>query len=121
MPVAGFTGTRTGMSVRQALQFREVIRWLRPGEFHHGGAVGADMQAAAALEAMLNLVVWQSTIVVHPAGRQPLMRNRAIVAACDILIAAPETDTEQLRSGTWATVRYARQAVKPVIMLSRGN
>lgn len=50
----------------------------------------------------------------------PLVRNRNIVAACDVLIAAPETDKEQQRSGTWATVRYARAAGKPVVMLSRG-
>ena len=50
----------------------------------------------------------------------PLVRNRNIVRAVDIMIAAPATDKEELRSGTWATVRYCRQARKPVIMLSRG-
>lgn len=57
--------------------------------------------------------------MVHPAGDDPLARNRRIVAAVDVLIAAPETDREELRSGTWATIRYARAAGKPVVMLSR--
>ena len=46
--------------------------------------------------------------------REPLpylVRNRAIVAeGIDGLIAAPKGWVEEQRSGTWATIRYARQA-----------
>ena len=44
----------------------------------------------------------------------PLERNRIIAERCDALLACPSEPTEQLRSGTWATVRYARKAGKPV-------
>jgi len=99
------------------------------GEFHHGDCVGADEEAhAIALEAQ-----WQ--VVVHPpvvdllrafcTGRGVtvlptegyLERNRAIVAACDLLVAAPETDEEKMRSGTWMTVRSARRTGKEVFVL----
>jgi hypothetical protein len=39
----------------------------------------------------------------------PLERNKRIVGGSDLLIAAPRGFTEEVRSGTWATVRYARE------------
>ena len=51
------------------------------------------------------------------AEKRYLERNRDIVDACDILIACPRTLKEELRSGTWATVRYARKVGKPVAIL----
>ena len=117
----GFTGTRKGMSEAQRAQLHAVIDWLWIGrrddrEFRHGAAIGADLQAVDIASRWAN-----AAIVAHPANGQPLARNRAIVAASDILIAAPESDTEQLRSGTWATVRYARRKGIPIVMLSRGE
>lgn len=47
----------------------------------------------------------------------PLARNRIIARYCDHLLAAPATVKEVRRSGTWATVRYAREARKPVTIL----
>jgi hypothetical protein len=121
----GFTGTRKGMTAGQKTQLRDFFYAITLNgddaaeykhEFHHGCAVGADTEAAAAARRH------KCIVFEHPIdARGPLERNRDIVAACDLLIAAPETDTEQLRSGTWATVRYARAAGKPVVMLSRGR
>ena len=37
-------------------------------------------------------------------------RNERLIAHADKLIAFPETATEQIRSGTWATIRRARRA-----------
>lgn len=48
----------------------------------------------------------------------PLERNHRIVDACDVLIACPKDAQEQLRSGTWATVRYARKQGKRVIVIT---
>ena len=49
--------------------------------------------------------------------RPPLDRNRIIARCADRLLAAPATLTEILRSGTWATVRYAHAAGRPVTIL----
>lgn len=138
----GFTGTRKGMSTSQLNQLRCVLYGLKQiVEFHHGGAEGADKQADA-------FVSFGDTIpiVLHPCpgvvgektlGRNrratynghdvewrealpPLTRNQNIVHEVDLLIAAPEADMETVRSGTWATVRYARRKRIPIVMLSRG-
>jgi hypothetical protein len=43
-----------------------------------------------------------------------LVRNHEIVDDSQVLIAAPKEFTEQLRSGTWATIRYARKIGRTV-------
>jgi predicted Rossmann fold nucleotide-binding protein DprA/Smf involved in DNA uptake len=59
-------------------------------------------------------------VIAYPATKgHELERNHLIVAACDVLNAAPLQDEEILRSGTWATIRYARKAGKTVIQLKR--
>ena len=37
--------------------------------------------------------------------------------ATDTLVAAPKEDEEVVRSGTWATVRYARKAGRVVLVV----
>ena len=132
----GFTGTRRGMTERQ---LRKLKRFLeRPASgivaFHHGDCVGADAQAHALVERTCPAV----SIFIHPPSNGalrafsvvPMMhesshghvfppapymtRNRAIVDACDVLIATPNSTSEAIRSGTWATVRYARIRGVPV-------
>lgn len=113
--IVSFTGTRQGMSTAQKRQLQYVLYGLRTvTQFHHGAAEGADREAAAFAATALK-------VVAHPAGDDPLARNRELVNICDVLIAAPRTDEEELRSGTWATIRYARAVGKPIIMLSRGK
>lgn len=115
----GFTGTRKGMSPLQMTLCPKVLAWLGANNsdmaFHHGVAEGADQQAE------LYAQIEGYRIVEYPAGRDPLARNQEIVAAVDILIAAPEKDLEELRSGTWATIRYARKRGIPIILLPRGR
>ncbi len=118
----GFTGTRKGMSPVQKDQLRMVLLALTEAnerhEFHHGAAEGADWEADAMTVSLDRNI--RRTRHEFDGDGSPLERNLRIVKASDILIAAPDTDKEQLRSGTWATVRYARKARKPVVMLSRG-
>lgn len=126
----GFTGTQAGMSNRQKAEFKKLIRGAT--ELHHGDCIGADEEAhLIAMEVGL-------TIGVHPPSdpkkrafvttrngdatyspKPYLMRNRDIVDTTDELIAAPLTNQEQLRSGTWSTVRYARRIGKKVTVLPR--
>jgi len=41
------------------------------------------------------------------------VRNQDIVRASDYIIVGPKSETEQLRSGTWATYRFARKRKVP--------
>lgn len=125
----GFTGTRYGMSTRQKLELRKKLAGAT--EFHHGDCVGADAEAD---EIARDLDVG---VVIHPPEdpkqrafcRQPgdlilrpkpyLDRNKDIVNSVDLLIAAPRTMEEEVRSGTWSTIRYARRINKQLVILRR--
>lgn len=120
--IVGFTGTRRGMSVMQVSRFGQLIRDLDVTEFHHGDCVGADFEAA-------EIIVHQFLdikIVIHPPDltqfrafmplrpgderrtlRPYIERNHVIVRGCQHLIVAPLTNEQVVRSGTWATYRYA--------------
>ena len=126
--VIGFTGTREGMSNTQLVELTEFLEKYKTWydvEFRHGDCIGADEQAHLIASA------FGFRIVVHPPNdtmlraycafaeeiRSPkafLTRNHDIVDASDIVIAAPRTSVEELRSGTWATIRYARKTGKRV-------
>lgn len=118
----GFTGTRRGMTGAQRVTLRELlqIQWLGPGTtLHHGGVTGEDRHGSWAgakgadrQAAMLAQSLGYRTLMHLPTGHDPadyIARNHAIVDACDELIATPGGTREELRSGTWATVRYARK------------
>lgn len=127
----GFTGTRRGMTASQWASFTALIRKFcqkyERVEFHHGQCIGADEEAASIAK---ELGCW---IVSHPptnqkamsdfafdesrAPRPYLQRNHGIVDEADVMLAAPGEIEEQLRSGTWATIRYARRSGKPAEIL----
>jgi hypothetical protein len=136
----GFTGTRKGMSHKQIEDF---VNWMEDhyddklDEFHHGDCEGADEEAYdVARDYFTKIVVHPPIETKHRAYtvgeywslympreygyRKPkeyLERNHDIVDETDILIAAPQTLEEELRSGTWATIRYARKMNKPIVIL----
>lgn len=60
-----------------------------------------------------NYAALRSVLTAAP----PLARNRLIIGAADRLLACPATPDEVLRSGTWSTIRYARQAGKSVTLV----
>lgn len=122
----GFTGTRRGMTPRQ----QEKLKALLPEGccFHHGDCIGADAQAhEIARQKRCTLILHPCTIIGQRAycpradvvhlPKPPLTRNRDIVEAVDWLIAAPATAHEVLRSGTWATIRYARKVNRQIRIL----
>lgn len=128
--IIGFTGARSGMSFDQRVNVRELLLQLHPTEVRHGDCVGSDAQFHDIASETLPLL-----IVIHPPSNDSarafcrstytrvlpalpyLERNKAIVNASDILIATPATATEELRSGTWSTIRYARKTDKRVIVI----
>jgi len=126
----GFTGTQSGMVLPQHERLMHILEDLdSPGmgiaEFHHGDCIGADAEAH---DIALHLGI---AIILHPPDNEDkrafckdssgdrlpkpyLVRNREIVDACDIILACPKGPVEELRSGTWFTIRYAKSLKKPV-------
>ena len=123
----GFTGTQHGMSPLQHRKLAAILRGLDVSEFHHGDCIGSDAEAHAIAQSL------GIRMVVHPpendakrafvtlsrgtaqrhaddirVPRPYLKRNHDIVSACKLLIAAPKQHREQRRSGTWATIRFAK-------------
>jgi len=127
----GFSGTRHGMTQRQRNVFTNYIKRERPTILDHGGCIGGDAQAHAITRYVLRLAclvnVWPTDgewcaripesegVVVHDP-MPPLDRNRVIVNRVDVMFIAPLTAFEQIRSGTWATYRYARTVGRQVIV-----
>jgi len=122
----GFTGTQVGMTVAQVVSLMKHLRLLE-GEFHHGDCVGADEQASEAASG------FGLKTVSHPPDNPSkrafsendetkeekpyLKRNHDIVDTTDYLIATPRGTAEEVRSGTWATVRYALKQEKLVVII----
>lgn len=124
----GFTGTRFGMKAAQLDAYRRrfiALDGAHSLEFHHGDCIGADAEAH-------DIAIGRgTTIVIHPpiktkhrawkeqAGvllppQSHFARNRAIVDACDLLIATPKDPVWQPRGGTWYTIDYACKQKKPL-------
>lgn len=122
MSYIGFTGSRTGMTDAQKVTMARLLAELRPKQVHHGDAIGSDADFHALARAT------SAVVVVHPPEDEKdrafctgdrtlpalpyLERNKAIVNACTVLIATPDSEKEQVRSGTWSTIRYAAREKK---------
>lgn len=120
----GFTGTQRGMRPRQLEAVRQLL--CNVTTLHLGDCIGADADAYKEATAL------GIKTIGHPPSnaskranckydeelpaRPYLMRNADIAfAGVDGLIAAPADFTVNvLRSGTWATIRYARSLKRRV-------
>lgn len=131
----GFTGTREGMTEQQldTLDFwlEYVTLKLKSCVSHHGDCVGADAQFHFRTRSF-----GFKDVYIHPPSNgskranchwidkhaivlpeQPyLERNRVIVDASELMLAAPKSATED-DSGTWATIRYSKQVKCPIILI----
>lgn len=129
--ILGFTGTRKGMKGAQYAALNQLLRKLYYDDIHHGGALGADLEfhqmmlkdTRARLRCKIYIhptfgfqrplfecddPYWGRNIVVYNE-MTPLTRDIAIANEIDTLIACPDSMKERLRSGTWFTVRKARE------------
>lgn len=122
----GFTGTHKGMTEFQRKEVNYTLTHRLPSEVHHGDCIGADTD-------FHNLCLNEYPIIIHPSNlitrawnkgaditlepKPPLVRNHNIVDSVDIMIATPKGRREELRSGTWATIRYCRKRGKPVYVI----
>lgn len=134
----GFTGTREGMTEQQKVYLESYLKMLISLDnessdfcFHHGDCIGADEQA----HRIFHDKVGGKLIYLHPPHndklrakldsecfhvfetKQYLERNHDIVDASDFLIAAPKEAEETVKSGTWATIRYAEKQKKNVVII----
>lgn len=137
--IVGFTGTREGGTVEQMLAARAFLRGIRPAVFVHGGSGNSDhfahMEVRAAMQIAGHGEIWvfpaiegrliasAEKVPFHGFIAEPypaLERNAIIAGLSDGLLAVPATD-EEGRSGTWATVRYARKRGVPIYIVKRNG
>lgn len=120
----GFTGTQRGVTLEQWASCWPMLNARAPGTFHHGDCIGADNQIAYAARLIGFYIIGHPPVIESKRAfvqcdelRDPLpylARNHKIVDAAEEMIATPGEFEEQLRSGTWATIRYARRLGKPI-------
>ncbi len=129
MPTLGFTGTQKGMTPQQIQAVQDLILKLKPAVARHGDCVGADAQFHEAVQEHLP----DALILIHPPqitnkrafcrgavalpAKAYLERNHDIVDAVSHMLATPAEFEEIQRSGTWATIRYARKQNKPLMIV----
>jgi hypothetical protein len=125
----GVTATRKGLSPHQKDKFTEVAKELKPFEFHDGDCIGGDEQAHYVIQTEFELCYMighppdnnsQRAFMRYNRAHQPkgyLNRNHEIVDMVDVMIAMPDSKKEKVRSGTWATVRYARKVGRTLIII----
>jgi hypothetical protein len=131
----GFTGTRHGMTPSQRSAVTAIVEEVAHGAgfvAHHGDCVGADAEFHDLCR--MNPL---NVIVVHPgplddlpnqAGRvgdsrreslPHMRRNKNIVMASTVMIAAPFESIEQAFGGTWRTIEMTRKAKRPLAIVWR--
>jgi hypothetical protein len=132
--MVGFTGTRNGLRPVQHNRLTDVVSKLSLSAFVHGGCTGADTLAHYAVrESFPDIPIFilpadrdngstvtmplypEKNIILQP--REPLERDRIIVRVVAGLVATPNTMAEELRSGTWYTIRQARKRGVPVLIV----
>ena len=125
----GFTGTQKGLMRSQRNTLVDLFKVLKlegAVELHHGDCEGADDQAHdLAVDLGFRMIghppldsskrVFRDFDDTH-ARYDYLVRNQHIVNETSILIACPQ-GPEELRSGTWATVRKARRLARRIIVI----
>ncbi len=136
MTDAGFTGTQVGCKAPQVERLRRVVRALASlaegsFTFHHGDCIGGDETLHGVVRELGHRIElhpplnWSKrawcTLRDGEVAHEPdeyIPRNHAIVDATSLLVATPREESgEELRSGTWATVRYARRLKRLIVIV----
>lgn len=123
----GVTATRKGITHCQKAYAREFMKQElldRHVQMVHGDCIGGDSE----LHDIAEEVITKDNIIIRPptdpryrafkkgglihTPKPYINRDHDIVDECDILLAFPKAYSEELRSGTWATIRYARKVIR---------
>lgn len=136
--IAGFSGTRNGMTPQQKVSFNALMVAAKPSALHHGACVGADLDAVRLFCAAFPdsaVIAWPGVSATSKPGqnvrsveavalsgtvepeRTYRRRNEKIVEAADMLYAAPPCRPLPPRGGTKMTISIARRACKPVVIV----
>lgn len=143
----GISGTQNGATLKQKQVTRQVLKALfsradvkglfgagvAVHSLRHGDCIGYDAQCHQICEsikaqgARINICIHPSTIRAKRAfckgatsvlaPKPPLERNPDIVDGSDVMVFGPKEYTQQLRSGTWTTYRYAVKKGKKIIVV----
>lgn len=119
----GFTGTQRGMTPAQAEAVSDLLfMYYSMGvydQLHHGMCIGADAEAHKIAKEIGYWTVGHPPISIEKFANVDvdeiremlpyLHRDWVIARESHHLLAAPAGFTEEVRSGTWATIRYARK------------
>ena len=134
--IVGFTGTQKGMTGAQKLRVGLMLEDTQDISFaRHGDCVGADGEfdylcGVRSINVIshpcdipgkrAHCLKWHDALPYYLSEMQvkpPMERNQDIVDGSDVLITAPAGFEEELRSGTWSTVRKARRRGIPVFIV----
>lgn len=125
-----FTGSASAnMSAEQIDRLEAHLLVLNPTHAIHGDAIHRDAQFHDIVRELLP----NTTISIYPANiagkrafkkgdyifepRPPIERNHTMVDKSLVVLACPLSRVEIVRSGTWATIRYARECGKRVVFI----
>lgn len=136
--IVSFTGTQEGMTFKQMQKIKVLLEELEPTIVIHGDCIGADEQFHQLVCTYRKIFDKQVMIKIYPSTHEhkraycdgdqimpqepPLDRNKHIASEGDRLIACPKEMTQIIRSGTWTTVRKAKNLGKIVyVVLPNGD
>lgn len=105
---AGADWFRFGLCINADAQAARVARTLG---YRLNGYPGRDIGEAARDD-----IECDALEPLPPRRDRELTRNRSLAEDGDVLLVAPRQPRMILRSGTWATVRYAHRQLTPVLI-----
>ena len=122
------TATRKGLTHAQLEEAEFLLSSWGTTELVHGAAQGGDTELhrlahklgipcliypASGVPSNIDRILIKSDDLRYPAV-PPLDRNKTMVNRSTRLLGFPKGYNEELRSGTWAAIRYARKQKKNV-------
>jgi hypothetical protein len=124
----GVTATREGLSPEQNKWIKDFLNRNGAAVMHHGDCIGGDEELAEIFSNFDTYIIAHPGLSSHQRANSKYndivlprqdyqVRNRYIVKLSQILLAFPRGPLEEIRSGTWSTVRYAKRENSKLIII----
>jgi predicted alpha-1,6-mannanase (GH76 family) len=124
----GVTATREGLTSEQKQWVVSYLNRNATGVLHHGDCIGGDEELAEIFSR------YGAYIIAHPSNMlamrarskyndltlptaESLLRNRTIVQCSQLMLGFPKSTVEEIRSGTWYTIRYTKRENSKLIIV----